>query len=653
MPTTGVAPVKSFFRIGPDQARDLRTLRPYFLVPMDFGSELAGVKGRIVKALDAGAEPVTDVYVLSHGWHRNFFSAVEAYDRLIHALSVLRRRGRLQPARPYRPLFLTLHWHSDPGQDGWVDKEGRRHLASFMDNVERAFVRPVPAVDLARPVVARVTTVFEDVFEYFARLSAPDTDALGNPDLDPRSNPVLGELADRLAAFELRDAPDGTPAEKVTAAWSCYSRALPKRMLADQQEPPGRFIAPGAAARGLVEFIIKAVGLVALLSFVMSSWSKLPWLPKLVAAAWGSLVGGLGFWPAVVLLPVVSFAVSWLHLARTAPEGRGGVLRPGTSVSVLRLAMWAYLQIVCTLPIVVYAFVTYFTGWVSFGGTTIPGLFDERFGKRNGPIAAVDTSAKRWSPRWWLARLARWPLGLLRRAVPQDSSVNRLADELESQLAFWEMQYLGVETGMHAAGFIADLLTDARVRPHLAGDVRVHLMGHSFGGLVVSNLLRRLALDATLHFPGPVHSLTLLQGALGSAWFVDEAHVIARVKGAVACVFSRYDTANGFYYPVANHGRLAAGHVGLCSVGAGRLPDRLPALSDPLANQDRGLFASLTQPPDLQKILRSRSSADGPWILNLDASRMIYEGGVLTGGGHGDIFKNDVIHLVWAVTQLA
>ncbi len=43
---------------------------------------------------------------------------------------------------------------------------------------------------------------------------------------------------------------------------------------------------------------------------------------------------------------------------------------------------------------------------------------------------------------------------------------------------------------------------------------------------------------------------------------------------------------------------------------------------------------------------------DVPFLLNLDASRIIYKGNFTTGGGHGDIFKEDVICLIWAaITQ--
>lgn len=123
------------------------------------------------------------------------------------------------------------------------------------------------------------------------------------------------------------------------------------------------------------------------------------------------------------------------------------------------------------------------------------------------------------------------------------------------------------------------------------------------------------------------------------------------VRGSLACIYSRYDTANGFYYPVANHGRLAAGYVGVLAPN-GVAPTRIPQIEGPYADFDRGLFASVATPPDLLGRLKQRVPGGPPWIVNLDASRMIYDGSVAAGGGHGDIFKNDVVLLAWAVTEI-
>jgi pimeloyl-ACP methyl ester carboxylesterase len=239
--------------------------------------------------------------------------------------------------------------------------------------------------------------------------------------------------------------------------------------------------------------------------------------------------------------------------------------------------------------------------------------------------------------------------------------VNGFLDFLDNELAFWRMQIGGVEAGARAADFLADLFQRLEL-----GKVRVHLVGHSFGALVVANVVRHLALVPELRkklerlqpvdpngnpYPGDgkVNTLCLLQGALASAWFLHERELLNYLCGSLACIFSRYDTANGFYYPVSNHGRLAAGYVGLYKV-AGMLPTPLP---EPGRQEDVGVFTSLTEPPPLSHLLEGHKTVDPRvWLLNLDASRMIYEGPVLAGGGHGDIFKPDVLHLIWAVTRL-
>jgi hypothetical protein len=133
---------------------------------------------------------------------------------------------------------------------------------------------------------------------------------------------------------------------------------------------------------------------------------------------------------------------------------------------------------------------------------------------------------------------------------------------------------------------------------------------------------------------------------LASDWFNNEPNLLSHIEGTLACIYSGYDTANGFYYPVANNGRMAAGYVGLYRVGANAAP---------LALGEGGLFASLVIPPKLPvDIAAQLSRTNQTWnkAVNLDASRLIYFGPAATGGGHTDIFKDDVIHLLWAVTTL-
>src|SRR6185503_3636299 len=101
--------------LGPDLETDLRTHRPYFLVPVDASqaAQRQQVFGRILDwvappAPKPAKPPITDVYFLSHGWHRNFFTAIEAYDRIVSRVGILLYRARLNRPEPYNPLFITF-----------------------------------------------------------------------------------------------------------------------------------------------------------------------------------------------------------------------------------------------------------------------------------------------------------------------------------------------------------------------------------------------------------------------------------------------------------------------------------------------------------------------------------------------------------------
>jgi pimeloyl-ACP methyl ester carboxylesterase len=212
------------------------------------------------------------------------------------------------------------------------------------------------------------------------------------------------------------------------------------------------------------------------------------------------------------------------------------------------------------------------------------------------------------------------------------------------------MQRKGVEAGRQAGEFVARLHGEC---PALR-DARIHLIGHSFGGLVVVNAARYLtARKAGGELPGlRLHTLCLLQAAIASNWFEDEPAILEAFGGAIGCIYSGYDTANGFYYPLANNSRRASGFVGLCNMGGDAAAGK--GLT-PVTLGKGGLFASLAEPPRLADALAKAGKPGGAetaWLLNLDASRLIYQGPVAAGGGHVDIFKDDVIHLTWAVTRL-
>ncbi len=100
------------FLVGPDRKPDLRSRRPYFLLPV-LGRAQRHLRtsaiNRIRDWLKGSGKPITDVFVLSHGWHRNFFSAMAAYDRIVARLTQLIGRGAIDPPPGFNPLFIAVH----------------------------------------------------------------------------------------------------------------------------------------------------------------------------------------------------------------------------------------------------------------------------------------------------------------------------------------------------------------------------------------------------------------------------------------------------------------------------------------------------------------------------------------------------------------
>ena len=83
-----------------------------------------------------------------------------------------------------------------------------------------------------------------------------------------------------------------------------------------------------------------------------------------------------------------------------------------------------------------------------------------------------------------------------------------------SQLSFWKMKKRARsvgESGMHQ--FVAALQRTC--------NARIHLMGHSFGCIVMSSVLG--GPGGTAKLPRPVHSVALVQGAV-SLWSWGRAH---------------------------------------------------------------------------------------------------------------------------------
>jgi hypothetical protein len=196
------------------------------------------------------------------------------------------------------------------------------------------------------------------------------------------------------------------------------------------------------------------------------------------------------------------------------------------------------------------------------------------------------------------------------------------------QASFWMMKHRARtvgEQGMHR--FVADL--------QRAANASIHLMGHSFGCIVVSSILGGPGGSGNL--PRPAGSAVLVQGAL-SHWSFAETipratrpgyfrHVVTKraVAGPIATTQSVHDKAVGVAYPAA------VGLVNEFDFGT-ELP-RFGAM---------GTFG-MQGTPGVQKISmvdeRTPYAFSAGRIYNVDGSRFIAD--------HSRIDGPQVAHLLW------
>ncbi len=650
------------FLVGPDRPADLRARRPFFLLPLlgkDRRPLRQGVVQRIRQWLAQSDVPVTHVYVLSHGWHRNFFSAMAAYDRIIARLARLMGRGAIDPPEPFHPLFIAVHWHSDPGENLWIDKDGRRSKQSFMENARRTFLPLDPSV--GEPMFDRD---FELMFDLLSTLSAPDTEASG-PEFDAEAR-GLAEILEKR--YDLRANPGSTLDRKVAALWCCYTGSPARRVLLSQTEPATPFLRLFHGPRRLLSFVLSVVPALTLLGLLVNLplpgyrvAQVLPMQPgrsgsaalmvyrtgtmrEAVVQGWRYVGRRAMALPVVRDLPAkVSWtpAAAWEHVAATIVfalvsclllwvvglwHGLFAAGKPASGIPWLAVVPWLYLQVLCALPLLMLSLAGLLLSSLWLGNLLqwLRLVSDERVGLRDKPYARAFTLNVGLA----LARFARLPLQMLRSAIALDSRAVNLADAVDCQLAYYDMQHRGVSTGVELAEALTELFTAC---PQLA-NAQLHLAGHSFGGVVVSNAARMLAHSG--QFGGTLQTVTLLNGALAANWYERETTLRKNVRGAVTAIYTRYDTANSFWYPLASLGRQAAGSVGLCG---------------DFVAEHHTMPPMLVLPPPL----RPSTQAHGCRMLNIDASRLMYAGSPILGGGHGDIDKDDVMHVLWSAMNVS
>lgn len=211
------------------------------------------------------------------------------------------------------------------------------------------------------------------------------------------------------------------------------------------------------------------------------------------------------------------------------------------------------------------------------------------------------------------------------------------------QLSFWKMKDRARRFGETGGYMLLRALQDAADAG--GANIRVHLMGHSFGCIVMSSLLA--GPDGSGELKRPIDSLFLVQGALSLWSFCNSIprvpdrtgyfrSVVAdrKVAGPIVITMSEYDTAVRKYYP------LGAGIAGQVEFAPAQLPKyggvgvfgiRGPGIE--IVDKDVG---DLEQKYDFQAGV----------IYNLDAANYIKK---MDGasGAHNDIAHPEVAHAFW------
>ncbi|WP_043681480.1 hypothetical protein [Streptomyces xylophagus] len=217
------------------------------------------------------------------------------------------------------------------------------------------------------------------------------------------------------------------------------------------------------------------------------------------------------------------------------------------------------------------------------------------------------------------------------------------ARELLRQAAYFAMKRRAGIVGERGLGPVVGQLTA------VAPEVRVHLVGHSFGGRLVSFALRGL--------PEGVHSVksvTLLQGAFSHYAFAarlpDDPRTEGvlqgrqnRVDGPLVCCYSHCDSALGTIYPLAS--RMSDDDCSFAGLDIGRaLGDKWGAMGHDGVQAVPGT-RSLT----LAEALNSPLPASG--CVNVDACAVVCHGDPPTGA-HSDIVHPELARVVLAAGRI-
>ncbi|MEU8586341.1 serine-threonine protein kinase [Streptomyces sp. NPDC048664] len=230
------------------------------------------------------------------------------------------------------------------------------------------------------------------------------------------------------------------------------------------------------------------------------------------------------------------------------------------------------------------------------------------------------------------------------------------ARELLRQATYFAMKRRAGTVGERGLGPVLGALAQA------APEVRVHLVGHSFGGRLVSFALRGLPEGVRA-----VKSLTLLQGAFSHYAFADRLpgdpdtggalggrqH---RVDGPLVCCWSRFDSALGTLYPLAS--RMAGDDRSMTGGAADGAREydtegfdvgRLLGARWGAMGHDGVRSVDGTRALTLADALAGGLPSSG--CVNVDASAVVRRGGP-PSGAHSDILHPELARVVLAAGRV-
>lgn len=211
-------------------------------------------------------------------------------------------------------------------------------------------------------------------------------------------------------------------------------------------------------------------------------------------------------------------------------------------------------------------------------------------------------------------------------------------------LSFWKMKQRARHFGETAG---ADLLRS--LQQLAAPSTRFHMMGHSFGCIVMSATVA--GADGDQPLPRPVDSMFLAQGALSCWSYTPEIPIAAgkrgyfraiplqsRIAGPLVTTQSKHDRAVGTAYPLATSAKQVSFAPGASAIRYGQPP-----------RADGALGAFGLQGPGIDIVNQPMLGADEDYdfqpgtIYNLESSAFI--------ANHSAIATPEVAHAFWSAVR--